>query len=88
MFDARYHAEYLILQMRTAVDPGSLGSAVSAPILAPVGTTGFPGVDAVVVRAIRVVDDFIVGPFARVVLLVGLLLLGLLLITAGCGPPN
>ncbi|HMG23669.1 MAG TPA: hypothetical protein VK607_20185 [Kofleriaceae bacterium] len=61
----------------SALRSGLLGSAVPAPVLV--------GLDAMRPRAGSTGG---VGGSVVILVVVGLLLLGLILISAGCGPPN
>jgi hypothetical protein len=81
--DAKRHPEILLSRMTVAAGSGSFVSAGAmrrGPV--PAAQT-LLGVDALLVRLVGVRDGVVV-----VLPLVGLLVLVLVLITAGCGPPN
>lgn len=80
MLDASRHGAYLSLHMTLAASPGSNASANRAAAVSAARALGVR--DAFVARLSRAIDLVGIG------LLVAVLLIGLILITAGCGPPN
>lgn len=73
--------------MTVSAAPGSNERTVrSAPVAAAGALDGAPSLGGLI-RLSRVVDSRDVGGLGLLLLVVGLLL-GLILITAGCGPPN
>jgi hypothetical protein len=80
LLDAIRHAAYLSLQMTFAAAPGSNASATRAGSVSAASVASVR--DALLVRLSGSID--LVG----ILPLVAVLLIGLILISAGCGPPN